>query len=166
VPCGCENDLNATVSLMLGAQLFGVGGFQHNPDFDTVENLYYGSHCTCTPRLAGPDKPEAPFHLRPFFHQMPKTLALDVQWPAGAPVTLFKYRTETPELDTWAGEVVNSPACPPAGGCATRVLVKIRNVADVCDIYSGPHPVLYCGDFARRAKTFAKLHGLKLNTNC
>ncbi len=165
VPCGCENDLNATVSLMLGAQLFGVGGFQHNPDFDTVENLYYGSHCTCTPRLAGPDRPEAPFRLRPFFHQMPKTLALDVQWPAGAPVTLFKYRTETPELDAWAGEVVNSPACPPAGGCATRVLVRIRGVADVCAVYPGPHPVLYCGEFARRAKTFARLHGLTLNTN-
>lgn len=164
-PCGCENDLNATLSLMLGAELFGVGGFQHNPDFDTVENLYYGSHCTCTPRLRGPGQAEAPFNLRPFFHQMPKTLALDVQWPAGAPATLFKYHTEGPQLCAWAGEVVSSPECPPAGGCATRVLVKMRGVDDVCDIYPGPHPVLFCGDFARRARTYAKLYSLEMKGN-
>ncbi|MCB1128199.1 MAG: hypothetical protein KDM81_17025, partial [Verrucomicrobiae bacterium] len=54
VPCGCENDLNATLSLMLGAGLFGRGGFQHNPEFDTEQNLYFASHCTCTTKLHGP----------------------------------------------------------------------------------------------------------------
>ena len=53
-PCGCENDLDATLTLMLGAALFGRGGFQHNPDFDLEENLYFGAHCTCTTRLHGP----------------------------------------------------------------------------------------------------------------
>ena len=59
VPCGCENDLNASLSLMLGANLFGRGGFQHNPEFDTEENLYFASHCTCTTKLHGPDAKDA-----------------------------------------------------------------------------------------------------------
>ncbi len=165
VPCGCENDLNATLSLMLGANLFGVGGFQHNPEFDTVENRYFGAHCTCTPQLHGPTQPQSPYDLRPFFHQLPKTLALDVQWPAGEAVTLFKYDGEGPRLHAWSGKVVSSPGCPPTGGCATRVLVDMDDVKDVCSIYPGPHPALFCGNHTRQAKTFATLYGLDLRTN-
>jgi hypothetical protein len=51
-------------------------------------------------------------------------------------------------------------------GCATRALVKIDGVADVCSVYSGPHPILYCGDFAGHLKTFAQLYGLEIRTNC
>ena len=165
LPCGCENDLNATLTLMLGANCFGRGGFQHNPEFDTENNLYFASHCTCTTRLHGPSEGDAAYDLRPFFHQMPKTVALDVQWPVGEPATLCKYHSGKNSLDAWRGQVVSSPACPPTGGCATRVLVKMDGVADVCSIYPGPHPVLYCGDFARHLKTFARLYPLDLRTN-
>ena len=70
LPCGCENDLNASLSLMLGASLFGRGGFQHNPEFDTEDNLYFASHCTCATKLHGPEGKNTPFLLRPFFHQL------------------------------------------------------------------------------------------------
>jgi hypothetical protein len=96
---------------------------------------------------------------------MPKTLALDVKWPPGEAVTLFKHHANKRELDAWAGEVIESPECPPTGGCATRVLAKIHQVADVCDIYPGPHPVLFCGEFARNAKTFAQLYEFDIKTN-
>ena len=162
---GCENDRNATLSMMLGESLFGRGGFQHNPEFDTEENVYFASHCTCPTRLHGPDEQAAPFHLRPFFHQLPKTLALDVSWPAGEDATLFKYHSGRAKLDAWGGEIQGSPGCPPTGGCATRVLVKMRDVKDVRDVYPGPHPVLYCGDFVKHARTFAELYGLELRGN-
>ena len=165
IPCGCENDLNASLSLMLGASLFGRGGFQHNPEFDTEHNLYFASHCTCTTKLHGPKGRDATYDLRPFFHQMPKTMALDVQWPVGEPVTLFKYQSGKFALDAWRGQVVSSPTSPPTGGCATRVLVKLDGVADVCSVYAGPHPVLYCGDFARYAKVLAQIYGLEIRTN-
>jgi L-fucose isomerase-like protein len=164
VPCGCENDLDASLSLMLGAGLFGRGGFQHNPEFDTEQNLYFASHCTCTTRLHGPNAREAPYDLRPFFHQ-PKTLALDVQWPPGEPVTIFKYQSDQRSLDAWRGAVVSSPTSPPTGGCATRLLVKFEGVPDVCRVYAGPHPILYCGGFARHAKVLAQLYGFKIRTN-
>jgi hypothetical protein len=46
-------------------------------------------------------------------------------------------------------------------------LVKVDDVADVCDIYPGSHPVLFCGDRgdAKRVKAFAKLCRLKLKGN-
>jgi hypothetical protein len=164
-PCGCENDLNASLTLMLGANCLGRGGFQHNPEFDTEQNLYFGAHCTCTTRLHGPREKDTPYSLRPFFHQMPKTLALDVQWPAGETVTLCKYHSGKKQLDAWRGQLVSSPTCPPTGGCATRVLVKIPDVKDVCSIYNGPHPILYCGDFSGHLKTLAQLYGLELRSN-
>ena len=165
VPCGCENDLNASLSLMLGAALFGRGGFQHNPDFDTERNLYFASHCTCATRLHGPRSENTPYDLRPFFHQMPKTPALDVQWPVGERATLFKYHANGGRLDAWRGKVLGSPGCPPTGGCATRVLVEMDDVDDVCTVYPGPHPILYCGDFAQQVKTFAQLYGVEVRTN-
>jgi len=96
---------------------------------------------------------------------MPKTLALDVPWTAGEPVTLFKYQSDKRSLDAWRGQVVSSPSSPPTGGCATRVLVKLDGVPDVCSVYAGPHPILYCGDFARHAKVLAQLYGLPIRTN-
>jgi len=165
-PCGCENDLNASLTLMLGANCFGRGGFQHNPEFDLDQNLYFGAHCTCTTRLQGPQQKEARCSLRPFFHQLPKTLALDVQWPEGETVTLCKYHSGKKQIDAWRGTVVSSPTCPPSGGCATRVLVKIEDVKDVVSIYNGPHPILYCGDFGPHLKTLAKLYELEVRGNC
>lgn len=166
LPCGCENDLNASLTMMIGANLFGRGGFQHNPDFDTENNLYYASHCTCTTQLHGPGGAQAPYDLRPFFHQMPKSLAVDAQWPVGERATLCKYHSGEGFIDAWGGQIVATPSCPPAGGCATRLMVRMDNVADVCSIYPGPHPVMYCGDFARHVKVFGKLYGLNVKTNC
>lgn len=165
VPCGCENDLNASLSLMIGANLFGCGGFQHNPEYDTEENLYFASHCTCATKLHGPTGENAPYHLRPFFHQMPKTLALDVQWPASEPATLFKYHSGKKLMDAWTGVIQGSPGCPPTGGCATRVLVKMNHIKDIRKVYPGPHPILYCGDYAKKVGTLAKLYGMEVRGN-
>jgi hypothetical protein len=167
VPCGCENDFNATMTLLIGRLLLERAGFQHNPDFDTSRNRYFASHCTCATKLNGPTAPAQTYHLRPFFHQLPKTAALDVQWQPGAPVALVKYNSGDDTINCWTGKVVESPASPPTGGCATRVLVDIDKVEDVCDVYSGPHPVLFSADrdLARRVKIFARMFRLKLVGN-
>jgi len=167
IPCGCENDLNSTLTQMLGRWLLGRAGFQHNPEFDTSDNLYYGSHCTCAWKLHGPQGASQEYLVRPFFHQLPKTAALDVQWTPGEPVIVAKYLSGQDTLACWTGKAIKSPTSPPVGGCATRVLVQIDGVDDVCRIYAGPHPVLYCGDRgdARRLKAFARMYRLKLEGN-
>jgi len=167
VPCGCENDLNASLTLMLGRWLLGRGGFQHNPEFDTSENRYFASHCTCAWKLHGPLGPSQEYFVRPFFHQLPKTAALDVQWTPGEPIILAKYLSEQDTLNCWTGKVIVSPTSPPTGGCATRVLMEMDNVDDVCKVYAGPHPILFCGNRgeAGRLKAFAKMYRLTLQGN-
>ena len=73
VPCGCENHLDATLTLMLGRWLLERAGFLHNPEFDTSENRYLGAHCTCAWKLHGPQGSVQEYLVRPFFHQLPKT---------------------------------------------------------------------------------------------
>jgi hypothetical protein len=167
IPCGCENDFNATLTLMVGRWLLDRGGFQHNPEFDTSENRYFASHCTCAWKLQGPQGPSKEYLVRPFFHQLPKTAALDVQWTPGEPIVLAKYISTDNTLCCWTGKVIESPTSPPTGGCATRVLMEIDKVDDVCSIYAGPHPILYCANRseARRLKAFAKLSRLNLQGN-
>lgn len=164
-PCGCENDLNASLTMMLGRHLFGRAGFQHNPGYDTTRNRYFGTHCTCATRLQGPNGPSQEYLIRPFFHHLPKTAALDVQWTPGSPALLMKYAHETePAIHAWSGKVIESPKCPPTGGCATRVLVDFGDGEDVTKKYAGAHPVMYSvdADEARCLGIYAKLYKLKL----
>jgi hypothetical protein len=168
IPCGCENALEGTLTQMLGRWLLDRAGFMHNPEFDTSENRYFASHCTCSWKLYGPDQPPQKFWVRPFFHQLPKTPALDVEWTPGDPALLVKYLSgKSGGLACWSGKVIESPTCPPVGGCATRVLMEIDKVDDVCRVYSGPHPILFCGDQgdARRFKAFARMHRLDYKGN-
>ncbi len=167
IPCGCENHLDGTLTQMLGRWLFERAGFMHNPEFDTSENRYFASHCTCATKLKGPGGPEQEYLIRPFFHQLPKTAALDVQWTPEEPVILAKYSSGQDRISCWTGKVIESPGSPPTGGCATRVLMEIDKADNVCDVYDGPHPILFCGDrsYARRVKAFAQLYGLDMESN-
>ena len=167
VPCGCEDDLPATLSMMIGTNLFKRGGFQHNPDFDINRNQYFGAHCQCTLKLHGPDKPEIPFRIRPFMHQLPKTAALDVRIPPGEKMFLLKYTPSQKQIVAFTGTMAASPESNSAGGCTTRFVMDIDKVDDVCSIYHGPHPILYCGTVmeAKRIKAFAKLTELEFVGN-
>lgn len=92
---------------------------------------------------------------------------MDVQWTPGEPVTLLKYLSEKNTVACWTGKAIESPTSPPTGGCATRVLVDIDKVQDVCDVYSGPHPALFCADagMARRIKVFSKMYNMGFSGN-
>lgn len=167
VPCGCENQLDGTLTQMLGRWLLERAGFMHNPEFDTSENRYFGAHCTCAVKLHGPTGKEQSFWIRPFFHQLPKTPALDVQWTPGEPVLVAKYLTGKNTLVCRTGRVIESPTSPPTGGCATRVLVEMDNLPDVCEMYSGTHPIMFCGNVgdARRFRAFARMYRLTFEGN-
>jgi hypothetical protein len=63
--------------------------------------------------------------------------------------------------------MVGSPEINTAGGCATRFVMDVDKVDDVCSIYQGPHPIMYCGTVmeAKRIKAFAKLAQLEFLGN-
>ncbi len=167
IPCGCENHFDGTITQMLGRWLFERAGFMHNPEFDTSNNHYFASHCTCATKLKGPDGPDQDYLVRPFFHQLPKTAAIDVQWTPGEPVMLTKYLSGEKKVACWTGKVIESPKSPPTGGCATRVLVEIDKTDDICEAYQGAHPILFCGDRgdARKVKAFTQMYDIDLGGN-
>jgi L-fucose isomerase-like protein len=162
IPAACENDFAAMYGQLLGQLLTGAAGFQHNPAFETERNHYYGSHCTCSPKLNGPDGKKLPHLLRRFAHTNEGSCAIQVFWTPGDPVTMLHYYAgEEPELDVYTGRVVASHQMPPAGGCTTNVEVKITDRTDACMV-EGHHNVLFVGDHARRFRLFANLFGMKL----
>ena len=167
IPCACEGAIDSAMSLMIGAQLFRRGGFQHNPEFDIDRNQYYGAHCTCALELHGPGKGEMPFRIRPFTHQLPKTAALDVRMTPDERVFVMKYIPSQNRIFAYAGTMAGSPEINIAGGCATRFVMNVDKTDDVCSIYNGPHPILYCGTTmeAKRIKAFAKLTQLEFTGN-
>jgi hypothetical protein len=159
--CGCENDITATMTMLLNRYLFGRPGFQHNSEYDEIRNHYFATHCTCATKLNGPDAPAQQYKVRPFFHHLPKTPALDVQWTPETPVILSKMYSER-DIRYYTGKVICSPTCPPTGGCATRVLVDF-GVDDITSVYMESHPILSVGrpDDARCYGIFSKMFEVK-----
>ncbi len=162
IPAACENDLPAVYTQLLGQHLLGRPGFQHNPCFETERNHYYASHCTCAPKLYGPNGPARPYLLRRFAHTNNGSCAIQVFWNPGDPVTMVHYYPGTePTLDVYAGKVVASHPMPPAAGCTTNVEIEITDRPDACMV-KGHHNLLFCGDDARKLRLFAQLFKLKL----
>ncbi len=160
IAAGCENDLSATLTLMLVQLLFDRPGFQANPGYDTVRNQYFHSHCTCPTRLLGPDGPAAPYLLRDYAHTNDPTCCPQVLWTPGQPVTLAHYEPGTkPTMLLYSGEVVQSYAMPPVGGCRTNVVMTVNEVRNAIDV-KGHHDVLFCGSRARQLREFARLYGI------
>jgi len=162
IPAACENDLPAMYTQLLGQQLTGRPGFQHNPCYETERNHYYGSHCTSPTKVYGPDGPELPYLLRRFAHTNEGSCAIQVFWKEGDPATMVKYYPgNPPALDVYACKVVKSHPMPPAAGCTVNVEVELTDREDACMV-RGHHNLLFCGDFARRFRLFAQLYKMKL----
>ena len=162
IPAACENDLPAAYTQLLGQLLIGRPGFQHNPCYETERNHYYASHCTCATKMLGPEGPELDYLLRRFAHTNEGSCAIQVFWNPKDPVTMVKYYPgKEPKLDVYSGRVVQSHPMPPAAGCTTNVEIEITDRPDACMV-RGHHNLLFCGDFARQFKLFAKLHRVEL----
>ena len=161
-PCACEDQADSLISMMLGNHLLDRAGFLHNPDFDTERNEYYGSHCTTALQMY-PDyqkKPELPFFIRPFSHMLPKTAAIDARFPEDAPGLITKF-TFDGMLSAYTGRIISSPEITSAGGCTTRFRMNMEKLEDVCEMYRGPHPILFLTDGTEQARWFrmyAKLY--------
>jgi hypothetical protein len=148
--------------MLVGRFLVERPGFMHNSAFETERNHYYASHCTCSPKLYGPEGPNLPYLLRRFAHTNEGSCAIQVFWKEGDPATLVRaYPGGPARMDVYAGKVVASHPMPPAGGCTTNVEVELTDREDAM-MAVGHHNVLFCGDYARQFRQFAQLYRLSL----
>lgn len=163
IPAGCQSDLDATVTLLLIQELFGLPGFQQNAAMDTEKNLYFGAHCTSPSKMHGPGAPAEPYILRNHAEAgwgcVPRVL-----FSKGQDVTLTEYHVaEEPTMLIYSGKVVDCPPIPPAGGCRTNIEMTINEVDDVCDV-KGMHQIIFYGNYAKQLRAFCQLYGIEVVT--
>jgi len=159
IPAGCQNDLNATLTMMLVQQLFDKPGFQQNAACDTEKNLYFGAHCTCASKLSGPAGPAQPYILRNHA-EAGIGVAPQVLWPAGQEVTMAHYLTgQEPHMLIYSGKVVGCHDTPPAGGCRTNVVITINELDNACEV-KGMHQTIFFGRHTAQLRAFCNLFGI------
>ena len=164
IPAGCENDLSATLTLMLVQHLFDRPGFQANPCYDTERNHFFASHCTSASKLFGPAGPQQPYLLRNYAHTNDPTCVPQVLWHEGEEVTMAHYLlAERPQMLVYTGKVVKWYEMPPVGGCRTNVAFTVNEHEDVCDV-KGHHNVVFYGNYGRALRRFAQLYGITVAT--
>ena len=162
IPAACEMDIPALCTLLVARHLVGLPGFMHNSSYETEKNHYYASHCTCTHKIRGADKPALPYMLRRFMHTNEGSCAIQTFWEKNDPVTMVRaYPGTPPQMDVYAGKVVVSHPMPPAGGCTTNVEVKLTDRTDAMMV-QGHHNVLIYGDHARHFRIFARFFKLRM----
>ena len=158
---GCQSDLDATLTMMLGTHLLGVPGFQHNPSWNTAENRYFGAHCTAPSKMNEPDAEPMRYILRSH-NEAGWGCVPQVLFPDGQPATLAHYFPgDKPRMIVYSGEVVR---CYPklAGGCRTNVEMTIHGVDEPSALKHGNHMMLFLGRHAERLKGFCKLYGIEV----
>ena len=164
VAAGCQNDLDATLTMMLVQHLFNRPGFMGNAAMETETNHLHHAHCTSASRLHGTDKPPEPYLLRSFAHSglacVPQVLLRE-----GQEVTMASYaHGESPTMSVYSGKVVRNWHMPPAGGCRTNITMTINEVDDVCDVKCGVHETVFYGEYARQLRAFCRLHRIEVVT--
>jgi hypothetical protein len=165
---GCEADVHAALSSRLTHLLVQRPGFQQDPFPLTVNNTFGGAHCTCPTRLAGFDKPPAPFILRSH-QEADRGVAPQVLWPVGQRMTVMELPGgHYDAIRVGAGEVVSNIDPNPqghdpyeeAGGCRTSVEVALDGVGDTRDVL-GFHQLFILGDVEQEFRNYAQLAGMQ-----
>ena len=160
IPAGCENDVSATLTLMLVQHLFDRPGFQANPCYDTERNHFFASHCTSASKLFGTTGPQEPYLLRNYAHTNDPTCVPQVLWREGEEVTMAHYLPGAePQMLVYTGTVAKWYEMPPVGGCRTNVAFTVNEHEDVCDV-QGHHNVIFYGNYGRQLRRFAQLYNI------
>jgi hypothetical protein len=163
IVAGCQNDLDATLTMMLVQQLFDKPGFQQNASCDTEKNLYVGAHCTCPSQLNGPAGPAAPYILRNHA-EAGVGVVPQVLWPEGQEVTMAHYlNSKEPQMLIYSGKVVTCYDTPPSGGCRTNVVITINELDDACKV-KGMHQTIFLGNHTEQLQAFCRLFGIATAT--
>lgn len=161
VPAACEADLGACVTHALVQFLFDRPGFQQDPVPETAKNYLIGSHCSSPTRMNGFSQPPEPYYIS-HHHGMRDAVPRTV-WKTGQRVTVADVILQEqgpPEMVISAGEVVDNPAVPPAGGCVVVVTLKLDGMTEPLS-YPGFHQLFFYGDYKKELEDYCQLAGIK-----
>jgi hypothetical protein len=106
--------------------LAGKPGFVSDPTMDESENAIILAHCMGTPKMAGPDKPAAPYELRTVAEREEGVVA-QVKMNVGQKVTQANL-VGADLLVYFTGEIIDVPYTD--RGCRTKITVKLDGDAE------------------------------------
>ena len=143
IPAGCEGDVPALVSMVIGSALTGVSGFQANPsriDPQTGELLF--AHCTVPLNMLGS------YTFNTHF-ESGIGIAISGDIPVGA-ATVFKVSGDLNRYFCCPAELLKCQS--EASLCRTQAVLKIKGNAEaICRDYFlknpvGNHHIIFPGD--------------------
>lgn len=143
IPAGCEGDVPALVSMVIGSALTGVSGFQANPsriDPQTGELLF--AHCTVPLNMLGS------YTFNTHF-ESGIGIAISGDIPVGA-ATVFKVSGDLNRYFCCPAELLRCQS--EASLCRTQAVLKIKGNAEaICRDYFlknpvGNHHIIFPGD--------------------
>jgi len=161
IPMGCQADLNATITMMLGKGLFSKPGFMHNVSYNTEKNLYFCAHCTSPSMMNGIDRSPEPYelmsHCEAGWGTVPRVI-----FKKGQEITIAKYMSDQnkQQLFLYSGEIVDCPPIPPTGGCRTNVQTTINELKQGSDMKGRSHMVMFYGNHVNQFRHFCQLYDI------
>ena len=150
IVAGCEGDVPAVLSMIIGARVSGKPSFMANPSRVSGNEAIF-AHCTAPASMF----PE--FKLDTHF-ESGKGLAL-VGNLSGGPITLFKVDPDRCLYAVGEGEIL--PFALERNLCRTQLRIRIKDIENyLLEKPLGNHQILIRGHHASKLNALAKLYGL------
>ncbi|MBN1300085.1 MAG: hypothetical protein JW995_02630 [Melioribacteraceae bacterium] len=156
---GCEGDLEAVLSMMLGAYLTGTPCWMANPSaLDSTENTLVLAHCTIPSRML------SDLSLSNLTTHMESGLSTANQGPLlKGTVTIFRIGENFKKLLAANGRIIDSDMRIPSL-CRTQVKIQLESsVNEWLHNSVGNHQVMVYGDITGDLSRFCKLTGIEFN---
>lgn len=156
----CESDLRSAMTHILFQGLAGKPGFISDPTVDESNNSIILAHCLGTTRMAGPDKPAAPYKLRSIMERQAGAVP-QVKMQIGQQVTQA-ILIGTDLIPYFTGEIIDVPEAD--RGCRTKIAVKVDGDAETLwkNWSNGLHRVTCYGNVSKELEHFCRFMQIKM----
>ena len=159
VPAGCEGDIPATLTMMLGMWCTGEKAFMANPSLIDGDRVLL-SHCTAPLSMCGSTGYELNTH-----YETNRSVGVSVAFREGETVTIARLSPELDRIRLLRG-VAEKGSPKLEHHCRSQMLVRIAggNPEMLLDESIGNHHVVLYGDHIKELKLAAEMLGVKAET--
>ncbi len=159
VPAGCEGDIPATLTMMLGMWCTGEKAFMANPSLIDGDRVLL-SHCTAPLSMCGSTGYELNTH-----YETNRSVGVSVAFREGEIVTIARLSPELDRIRLLKG-IVEKGSPKLEHHCRSQMLVRIVGGSPemLLDESIGNHHVVLYGDYVKEFKLSAEMLGVKAET--